>query len=118
MGWGWVEYAFSIVGGFFALICALISIIWGNLNERIKQINDGIIERVVDLDKNLGKHDSEINDNRLDITAIENILAERKEDNNRRFGEVTRSIDIIRTEMLAALVRIETKLDSFRERWD
>lgn len=116
MGWGWVEYAFAFVASLFGIIGLLIGMLWTNINEKIKSIQEDILERVISLNRDLGKHNSEINDNRVDIAAIQNILAERKEDNNRRFNEVTRSIDTLRTEMLGSLSRIEAKLDNFRER--
>lgn len=129
MGWGWVEYAFAFVASLFGIIGLLIGMLWSNLNDKIKAIAEDILERVINLNKEMEKHSSEINDNRVDITAIQNMLSERKEDNNRRFTEVNNSINTLRTETLGSLARIEakidnsltrieSKLDNFRERRD
>lgn len=83
MNWTWIDY--TVIGTLFltltGTIGTLCAIIWSNLGKKIEQLREKVAE-----------HDSEVNDNAASLQAIELILIERKEDHERRFGDIGQTL--------------------------
>jgi peptidoglycan hydrolase CwlO-like protein len=103
--WNEARFLLWLLVGCGSVVAALLAVVWGMLNRRIDNVKNDVTELrnedLAEVRENTGRHFSNINDLRVDMREMQT----KVENHVDKFDEIK-----------SVLVRIEEKIDNFRDR--